>query len=264
MPLQHVLRFLFVNALAVGLGATVATSCIAVNYPTVAFRCNPKQGDNCPDEHFCCSDDPSTAVGGLPAYTGKNIAGGSTPLYADAANRAGTSGMCVRTSDIPMGAGLLDPAATNCPIPCNPRWGAGDVATVCGPSRMCCQTVEMGDKDCVQEVDTMLWRPVAGADICDPTRGECPVIPPTNWNNIAHDTHQDPNGTVCGAVSGGTQTAAFGECIKHLTVADQRGFCMAARNAANEPLVCPTSAAAIPPYQSVCDRKNLTPPPPGG
>ena len=45
---MRVLRFLVLNGIAVGLGAVVATSCIDVNYPTVAFRCNPRQSENCP------------------------------------------------------------------------------------------------------------------------------------------------------------------------------------------------------------------------
>lgn len=258
---QHVLRFLLLNGLAVGLGATVATSCIAVNYPTVAFRCDPRQGDNCPDTHTCCSDDPSTADGSLPQFMGKTpISGASTPLYADLANTAGTSGMCVNTDSIPAGAGLA--AADNCPIPCNPRWSAADVSSVCGPGRMCCQTVELGDKDCVQETDSGVWRPVTGADICTPTANNpCPIVPATNWNNVAHATHQDPNGTVCAAVSGGAGTAKFAECIKHLTVADQRGFCMSDKDDQGLPLVCPTKQ---PTYVDACTAKNGTPPPAGG
>lgn len=249
---KNVLRFLVVNGLAVGLGATVAGSCIKVNYPTVAFRCDPRQGDNCPDTHFCCSDDPSTADGEVPAFAGKDISG-STPLYADTANRAGTSGMCVRTDDIPMGSGLLDLAALNCPIPCNPKWDAGDVSTVCGAGRVCCQTVELGDRDCVQEDG--VWRAVSGADI-----GKNDIVPITNWNNVAHDTHQDPNGSVCAGISGGASGEAFLECITHLTVADQRGFCMALAPGQ----ACPASSAAIPPYVSICEAKNGTPPPMGG
>jgi hypothetical protein len=258
---QHVLRFLLINGLAVGLGATVATSCIAVNYPTVAFRCDPRQGDNCPDTHFCCSDDPSTADGKLPNFVGKGIAGSSTPLYADTANRAGTSGLCVNTDDIPLNQGLVDPAALNCPIPCNPKWSAGDITTVCGPARVCCQTVEVADKDCVQETDSGTWRPVTGADICTPTPSNpCSIVPATNWNNVAHETHQDPNGTVCAAVSGGAGTAAFNECITHLTVADQRGFCMGL----GPGQACPTDPNPPISYRNACVAKNGTPPMMGG
>src|SRR5687767_1746351 len=143
MRSEQLLRFVLVNGLAVGLGATVATSCIKVNYPTVAFRCNPRQGDNCPETHFCCSDDPSTADGELPAYAGKMMSG-STPLYADDANRAGVSGMCVNRDEIPAGFGLLSAGAANCPIPCNPTWSDADTQDVCGEGRVCCQTVELG------------------------------------------------------------------------------------------------------------------------
>jgi hypothetical protein len=250
---EQLLRFVVVNGLAVGLGATVATSCIKVNYPTVAFRCSPRQGDNCPSTHFCCSDDPSTADGDLPAYSLKNI-NGSTPLYADAANAAGTSGMCVRREDIPMGSGLLDPAALNCPIPCNPTWSSGNITAVCGENRVCCQTVELGTKDCVQEDGS--WRPVTGADI-----GSTAIVPTTNWNNVAHDTHQDPNGTVCLAFAGGNAGSdTFKECIRHLTVANQRGYCMSLQPGQ----VCPTDPRPIPMgagYISACDRMNGMVPP---
>jgi hypothetical protein len=86
-------------------------------------------------------------------------------------------------------------------------------------------------------------------------------VPTSNWNNVAHATHQDPNGTVCLALAGGdTRSERFLECIQHLTVADQRGFCMTL-GAMQQ---CPTSPNAIPPYVSVCDAKNGTPPPMGG
>src|SRR5687768_17066838 len=100
MRSENILRFVVVNGLALGLGAAVATSCIKVNCPTVAFRCNLRQPDNCRESQFCCSDDPSTADGDLPAFTGKMIGGEtSPPLYADDANRSGTSGMCVNRDE---------------------------------------------------------------------------------------------------------------------------------------------------------------------
>jgi hypothetical protein len=248
MRAEHILRFVVVNGLALGLGAAVATSCIKVNYPTVAFRCNPRQPDNCPETHFCCSDDPSTADGELPGYTGKSISN-STPLYADAANRAGNSGMCVNRDDIPAGLGLLAPEAANCPIPCNPTWSAADIETVCGELRVCCQTVELGDKDCVLPDGETQWRPVTGADI-----GSMSVSPVSSWSPAAHDTHQDPNGTVCSATAGCVGEAckgntAFAECIRHLTVADQRGFCMGLGMGQS----CPTAADT---YQDACELKS--------
>jgi hypothetical protein len=265
MRSEQLLRFVFVNGLAVALGATVAISCIKVNYPTVAFRCNPKQGDNCPETHFCCSDDPSTADGGLPAYFNPAMAtAGSPPMYADAQNAVGRSGMCVRTDDIPTGFGLFSPAALNCPIPCNPTWDASDVRAVCGADsaetrRVCCQTVELEDKDCVMDGETGLWRPVNGNDIVDD--GE---VPPTDWGNATHATHQDPGGRACGP-----GTADFLDCVRNLTVADQRGFCMSLKRGTpgvSADQVCPTDPRPVAEggagYLSVCDRKNMMAPPP--
>lgn len=203
--------------------------------------CNPREHPDAADGYLCCSTDPATADGALPAYTDKGIPG-STPLYAGAANNAGAWGMCVHTEDIPMGSGLLDAAALNCPIPCDPTWDDGDVATVCGSGRVCCQTTELGAKDCVQQDG--VWRPVVGVDI-----GQSNVVPATVWNNAAHDTHQDPNGTVCLASTGGVSTAEFAECIRHLTVADHRGFCMAL----GPGQVCP---GAVESYVDACEAMN--------
>lgn len=216
-----------------------------LGYPIAA--CNPRESGET-NGYKCCSTDPATADGALPSYENKPVSGGSAPLYADAANDAGTWGVCVRTADIPEGAGLLSPAAFSCPIPCNPTWSDQDVATVCGPSRVCCQTHELREKDCVQEDGT--WRPVTGADIGDPN-----VHPATNWNEMSHDTHQDPNGLVCTAFAGDQQNATFHECIRHLDVANQRGFCMSL-----EPgQVCPGDRDPPPQgagYRDVCDMMN--------
>ena len=125
MRAQRVISFFALYGVAVGLGAVVATSCINVDYPTVAFRCNPRQSDNCPETHFCCSDDPAAVGGELPGYMGKDI-GNATPLFSGLNNALGTSGMCVRTEDIPAGSGLLEPNVVNCPIPCNPTWTEDD------------------------------------------------------------------------------------------------------------------------------------------
>jgi len=249
MRSENILRFVVVNGLALGIGAAVATSCIKVNYPTVAFRCNPRQPDNCPESHFCCSDDPATAEdGALPAYEGKMVSGTtSTPLYSDAANRAGTSGMCVNRDEIPAGIGLLSAAAANCPIPCNPTWSDANIEAVCGELRVCCQTVELGDKDCVLPDGETQWRPVTGADI-----GSMGVSPVSNWNAVAHNTHQDPNGTVC-STAFGQGSEEWTQCIRQLSVADQRGFCMGLGPMQN----CPTSLDT---YQDACEIKSGSPP----
>lgn len=197
-------------------GETVAPGTGPLGFPEQS--CDPRTSGT-GNGYRCCSTDPATADGQIPAYQGKGIEG-STPLYADAANGAGRWGMCVRTEDIPTGSGLLE-EALNCPIPCNPTWADDDITSVCGSGRVCCQTTAIGANDCVQ--DDGVWRPVTGADIGDQT-----IVPATNWSNAAHDTHQDPNGAVCLAASGGdVNSAAFAECIRHLSVADQRGYCMA-------------------------------------
>lgn len=213
-----------------------------LGFPLMA--CNPQTSGEA-FGYQCCSTDPATADGLLPAYEMKGIPDASTPIYADAANDAGEWGMCVRTGDIPEGLGLLAAGAENCPIPCDPTWADGDVASVCGAGRVCCQTTELGAKDCVQE--NGVWRPVTGEDI-----GATGVEPSTNWNNAAHDTHQDPNGLVCAAVTGGAGTAAFNECIKGLTVASQRGFCMTL----GAGQLCPADPSGPDPYRSVCDLMN--------
>ncbi len=256
MRFEHVLRYFVVPAFAIALGATVSSSCIGVNYPTVAFRCNPRQTDNCPESHFCCSDDPSTADGALPTYVGKSNSG-STPIYADAANSAGTSGMCVDRNKVGAPLRLASPQAAGCPIPCNPTWSASEVGEVCGTGGFsCCQTAELGPDDCVQTKNG-LWRAVTGSDI-GTSGGVDQVVPRTNWTPAAHDTHQDPGGNVCKALAGGdTSSAAFSECTRHLTVANQRGFCMQLPAGAGCPTVAPT-------YIDACEAKNGMAAPGGG
>lgn len=229
MRSANLLRFLALNGIAIGLGASVATSCIGVNYPTVAFRCNPRQQDNCPDSHFCCSDDPAAEGGALPAYEGKGISGG-VPFFSGPNNALGTSGLCVNRDDIPFGSGLQEPAAANCPIPCNPTWEAGDITAVCGDGRVCCQTVEMEQLDCIVDPGDGSYRPVTGNDIGE-TYDNGAVI--TDWSAGAHATHQDPSGFGCMGFAGNPPQAELAgnpvwqDCVANLTVANQRGFCMA-------------------------------------
>jgi hypothetical protein len=255
MRLTSVLRYFALYGAAVGLGATVASSCINVNYPIVAFRCNPRQQDNCPETHFCCSDDPAAENGDLPAFMGKNISG-STPYFAGMNNSLGTSGLCVNRDEIPFGSGLMEPAAANCPIPCNPTWDEGDVAAVCGGGRVCCQTVQLDAKDCVVDPMSGMYRPVTGADIGVRYENGSVV---TDWSPGAHFTHQDPSGTGCIGFAGGMNTGAvFEGCVSQLTVADQRGFCMAL----GPGQVCPT---VQPGFVDACTALNnggaMVPPP---
>lgn len=232
---------LYVDCARIGAGeATVAPGEPGpLGFPV--YACNPRSS-GVGAEHRCCSTDPATADGALPAYENLGIVG-SPPLYADRANDAGTWGMCVRTADVGSGLGLLSDQAEGCPMPCNPTWSFTDIANVCGPSRACCQAFELHPKDCVQD-ETGTWRAVTGADI-----GNASVVPATNWNAVAHETHQDPNGTVCLAFAGSANTPEFAECIRHLSVADQRGYCMAL----SVGQACPSAA---PSYVDVCEAMN--------
>lgn len=249
---MRVLRFVVLNGIAVGLGAVVATSCIDVNYPTVAFRCSPRQSDNCPSTHFCCSDDPAAVGGQLPAFqTSEGMTNGGTPYFAGLNNGLGSSGMCVRTGDLPPGAGLFDAAAANCPVPCNPTWDDADKEAVCGVDRVCCQTVEIEPEDCVQGEDGM-WRPVTGADILSSPQK-------SSWAPARHATHQDPAGTGCGKFAGASSGPDFEGCLEQLSVADQRGFCMALQPGQ----ACPTETDT---YMNACEQinANIIPPPVAG
>ena len=223
---HDLLRFFLLNGLAVGLGAVVASSCVTVNYPTIAFRCNPKQSENCPESHYCCSDDPAAEDGRLPAYHASVPSSrAGTPLFSGVNNGLSTTGMCVNLDDVPCDLSLGQPDGTgcsfpNCPIPCNPTWDAADISAVCH-GQQCCQTVQLEPEDCVLEDG--VWRPVTGRDI-----GRGGIQPPTQWRSTDHATHQDPNGRSCSTISGSGDLSnpGFRACVDQLTVANQRGFCM--------------------------------------
>lgn len=185
--------------------------------------CSPRMSGN--GDWTCCSDDPAAEGGAPPNYVQKNISGGATPYFSGVNNDQSTSGMCVRTNDIPAGSGLLENEAFNCPIPCNPTWERDATDAVCGPSRVCCQTRELQAADCVQDESADGFRPVTGADI-----GSL-----TNWSAAEHATHQDPSGRSCSeaAIAAGADPASvqtspvFLDCVAQLSVANQRGFCLA-------------------------------------
>lgn len=211
------------TVIAVLLAFEAAYSCGPDNRSTVSFRCHPRNrpaDERCPDTHFCCSDDPATADGALPAYADKSI-DGSPPLFADAANDASDSGLCVDRHDIPAGSGLLAPQALNCPVPCNPTWSRDDVAAVCGTGRVCCQTVEVHPDDCVRDGETGRMRPADGRDALASLDGG------TNWRPTRRSTHQDRDFDVCAARAGDRVGPAFRACVSQLTTANQRGDCMA-------------------------------------
>ncbi|MBL4684000.1 MAG: hypothetical protein JKY37_05380 [Nannocystaceae bacterium] len=240
LSLSRLVSFVALYGVALGVGATVASSCIGVNYPTVAFRCNPRQSDNCPETHYCCADDPAAVDGLLPNYLQKDIGNSSSPYFSGVNNGLGTSGMCVNRDDIPTGSGLLEPIAANCPIPCNPTWVRDEIDIVCGATRVCCQTGQLEAADCVRDDEGEPYRPVNGADIGGLT----------DWNAAAHATHQDAAGIECTGIAMGDQTSdAFLNCIAQLTVADQRGFCMALEAGQ----VCPTEK---PTYVDACTVLN--------
>jgi len=186
----------------------------------------------------CCSDDPAAVGGGLPAYEGMGIEGGA-PYFSEANNEVSLFGQCVRVGDL-VGQGLIAAGVEGCPIPCNPTWDAGSIQTICGPARVCCQTVQLRDQDCVIDETTGLSRPTSGDDIG--------IL--TAWRPGDHATHQDPNGDGCSGIAGGdTNGPIFLDCVRALSVADQRGFCMALGAGQS----CPTEE---PGYVDACEARN--------
>lgn len=195
----------------------------ALGFPE--FSCNPRARplDPTNTEFTCCSVDPAAAGGALPAYMGKDI-DGEVPYFSGHNNPLGIWGMCVRTADIPFGGGLIEPAAASCPIPCNPTWDDADIETVCGPSRVCCQTHALQPADCVIDPDSGEWRPVTGADVGQMYDDGTAI---TGWSPGAHATHQDPGGSACVLIAEGAASGPiFDACVAALSVADQRGVCM--------------------------------------
>jgi hypothetical protein len=200
--------------------------------------CDPSQ-DPGTNGYRCCSDDPAAPDGQLPAYVGKGIEG-APPLFSGESNEHSRYGMCVDVTQI-AGQGLVESEAENCPIPCNPTWPQDSIDEVCGPSRSCCQTVELQPEDCVMDPSTGLYRPVTGDDVFA-------VL--TLWMADSHATHQDPNAVACMAfVDGDTTSDAFTSCVAALGVANQRGYCMALAPGA----VCPH---AEPGYVDACEQLN--------
>lgn len=237
-------KFLFGLAVVFGTAAGVTAGCVTVNYPDTAFRCDPSQNDPCPEDFLCCSDDPMAsldsgiALGVLPDYPNMN-GGDGTPVFSGVNNGRSRSGMCVRAGVVPPEAGVDIGGGNTCPVPCNPTWSNGDIEEVCGNNTICCQTTEIEPNDCVLDADQNCWRAVTGEDIGGLT----------NWNAAAHDTHQDPNGTGCIAFAQGNGTDQA-ECFKALSVANQRGFCLA--TSANV-VACPLEADG---YVDVCEQRN--------
>ncbi len=188
----------------------------------------------------CCSDDPTAAQGLAPDYQGKSIPNAGVPYFSGANNSLSRTGQCIRVVDL-AGQGLLEEAAADCPIPCNPTWPGETISDVCGPARFCCQTRAIEPEDCIMDPGTGLFRPVTGDDI---------VAGLTLWRPEDHATHQDPNGDGCLAVANGNnQSDVFLDCVEQLNVANQRGFCMALAGGQ----ICPHEQ---PGYVDACEMLN--------
>ena len=221
------MRSVLFAALACLLGLLTGLACepLTGGFPTIAFTCDPggPLQPACPDRFNCCSDD------------GTSIAGFA--LFSDVANDRSHSGMCVNAADIPRGSGLDN----DCPIPCNPLWLSGRIDEACGQTRSCCQTRALVEADCIFDEAEGLWVPMDGRD------AEAALLAgKARWGE---GTHQDPEFEGCEALAGGRNNALFLECVRSLTVADQRGYCMALMPGA----LCPTAEDA---YIDACEAMN--------
>ncbi|PRP90908.1 hypothetical protein ENSA5_59830 [Enhygromyxa salina] len=263
---MRLLNILLGHTVVFGVAILVSSSC-GVTYPTTAFRCSPG-GDspNCPTEggatYQCCSDDPAALdleqleEFVTPDYQGRG--GEGTPLFSGGNNPLSTSGMCVKLGSVPPTGALADINAQGCPVPCNPTWSSGDIASVCGANTICCQTTELEPEDCVFDPsagDDGCYRPVTGSDIDGVGSTNL-----TNWAGTAHKTHQDPSGTNCEFFVQGLPASVLSEnnisaqevkraCWRRLTVANQRGFCLGGAGVN----VCPL---AQPAYRDACEQLN--------
>ena len=242
-----------------GVAVAVSSSC-GVDYPTTAFRCSPGGSDpTCPTEsdktYLCCSDDPTAIdLGNLSADATPNYqnrGGTGVPIFSGGNNPLSKTGMCVESGSVPPVAALTDINAQGCPVPCNPTWPAGDITAVCGAGQICCQTVELEQKDCVFDPDAGdvgCFRPATGADISAGL---------TAWAGTEHATHQDPSGLSCEQFVAGLPPDVLNEnalsandvlnaCYRRLTTANQRGFCLGVA-------LCPL---AQPTYRDICEQLN--------
>jgi hypothetical protein len=232
--------------------ALVSAACDQ-DYPTTAFLCDPSEGDDaCPKDYTCCSSDPTAVdlsdptAAALPDYAG----GSGTPVFSGPANASGRFGRCVDTGSISGVSTIAEGPASGCPMPCNPAWTDGDIASVCGADAFCCPTQELGEKDCVLDPNmgtSGCWRPVTGNDIIN-----LGGLESTNWSSNSHDTHQDPSGSACTSFAEG-DSAVRVACIRQLGVASARGLCTAARGETERAAICPL---ADPAYRDACEQMN--------
>jgi hypothetical protein len=215
--------------------------------------CDPSLG-NAPEGFLCCSDDPAAVGGVLPRYLGRyaDQVETDTPFHAGVNNARSRHGICLQAEWIPPGAGLVDPGAEGCPVPCNPNWGTDEVGKICGAGAICCQTQELQAADCVLDVGLECWRPAVGTDIADNTVSGDNFPPGSGdpWAADTHATHQDPGGNQCDAFAAGDQNLRT-DCFFNLNVADQRGLCLALSPSVQ---FCPL---AQPGYIDPCEQRNL-------
>ena len=210
-------------------GAAVGLACGLGHrggWPTIPFICDPAGPEQppCPEGFGCCSDDPASIQGVL--------------LFANASNSRSRHGMCIDPNHIP---GVQPRAAPGCVTACNPTWERERIEEVCGTFEVCCQTVELVEEDCVLDEDDGRWRPMDGRDAAAAAASGA-----ARWGD---GTHQDPDFSSCEAYAGGRDKDAFFACAGQLTVADQRGFCIAL----SQGQACPVEQ---PEYVDACEALN--------
>jgi hypothetical protein len=232
------------------------------DFAPFVLRCDPNADNPCAQygNVACCSDDPAAMMlfdgaaleeDALPSYEGGSNSGG-TPIFSAGNNPLSRSGYCLAQGSPPQ-VSLVDLNAEGCRTPCNPTWSSEDIATICGPSAQCCQTVELAPQDCVLDPNlggAGCFRPVTGHDITG-----LGGIDATNWSSTSHVTHQDPSGLNCEVFASGLPldydiNQVLVECYRRLTVADQRGSCFQTTELAE----CPF---ADPDYVDACEQMNI-------
>ena len=271
------LRHIFLAISAAFVSSAGFSACVNVDYPSVAFRCEPSEGnDACPSGYFCCSDDPAAydvssqqAAGVLPDYNGAPGSRSRVPMFSENLNVISRTGMCVSTTDIiePQalaGAELKNAPAVGCPVPCNPTWNGSQVAEVCGvntsgQTNLCCQTAEMDYSDCVFDQGDQCFRPVTGADafandvLRVDTNGTVVQGSSVTWSPGEHATMQSPGAVACAefsAAAAANSDTARDACYRALSVANQRGFCL---NRSDSVTACPLASAN---YIDACEELN--------
>lgn len=209
-------------------GWTAGSACgigDTLGWPTVNFTCEPAGPEQppCPDNYNCCSDDP-TSIAGIP-------------LFSNESNDRSMTGLCVDGRDIVSRPEFLE----GCPIPCNPTWDRATIDNVCEPDRVCCQTKELVEADCIFDEAEGQWRPMDGRD------AEAALL--AGQDRWGDGTHQDPAFEGCESLAGSRDNPLFVDCVRSLTVANQRGYCMGLQP--GQP--CPVEE---PEYVDACERMN--------